>query len=105
MAAAISSSTIAIQQSLLQAVEYLLRCIQREESVLRDVKYLRDLLVFLPLTGLVHWEAHNRLRNAHRFLASHEPGAAGYELEALVCQLRSPLWSLQATTILGSISP
>jgi hypothetical protein len=81
-------STCETQHGLLQAAEYLLHCIERGEDVLRDVKYLRELLIFLPLTDPVRCEAHYRLRNAKRFLASQEPGAAGYELEALVGHLK-----------------
>ena len=53
------------------------------------MQQVRDLLESLPLATDEYSTATNRLRNAHRYLVSHERGAARYERQLLSGSLRS----------------
>lgn len=77
---------------LLLAIERLLHpepqsCTEQAES-LQD---LGALLETLPLTSGEFATAHNRIRNARRYLQASEPGAARYELRLLACLLKNQL--------------
>jgi hypothetical protein len=77
-----------IRHELLDAVEHLLASLRRDAEILADLQAVRDLLDSLPLATDEYHTAKNRLRNAHRYLVSHERGAARYELKLLAGSLR-----------------
>ncbi len=78
-----------IREELLQTVEVLLRAISRCHDVLGEIQHVRELLDSLPLPTGDYGTATNRLRNAHRYLVSHEHGAARFELQLLAGSLRT----------------
>lgn len=72
-------------------LDRLLQRAEDNEANFDDLHAAELLLQTLPLASEPFGVAMNRIRNAHRYLESSEPGAARYELRLLGGGLRSAL--------------
>jgi hypothetical protein len=77
-----------IHQEFCQSADRLQTLIREDSEEFGDLQHLHDLLESLPLTSDEYGRASNHLRNANRYLASGERGAAQFELRMLFGSLR-----------------
>ena len=83
-----TATPAAIRHELLDTIEQLLILLRRNAEIVTELHDVFELLESLPLAADVYQIARNRLRNALRYVASQEQGAAGYELQLLAGSLR-----------------
>ena len=76
-------------QRLVQSYVRLIHKVHQNNFAIKEVDQLEDLFQTLPLASDDFGFAVNRLGNARRYLQSAETGAARWELNTLVNQLRT----------------
>ena len=74
---------------ILSSLMRLIQKVRQGNIAIGDLEQLEDLLQTLPLASDDFGFAFNHLRNARRYLQSTETGAARWELNTLVNQIRT----------------
>jgi hypothetical protein len=83
----------AVFAPVLKQAEFLVRALESRRAVQTEMENLAGLLETLPLASSEFGLACTRLSNAQRYIDSAEHGAARWELNAMVRQLRAQAYA------------